>query len=663
MKSPLRPDFACTILLAALVTACSGAAAPTDGEPRVIVLGFDGLDYEVTTRLMAEGRMPNFVRLADMGSYAPLGTAVPPQSPVAWSNFITGMDAGGHGIYDFIHRDPKTMLPYLSTSRAVDPSNIFELGGLCIPLDPGRVELLRHGTPFWEVLEDHGIETTIIRIPANYPPSGSATIELSGMGTPDILGTYGTFSFFTSTPEAFEGVDVTGGHVYPAYVRDNVVKGELHGPDNTLYCEPAETKTEFTLYLDPVEPVARLVIGTEERTIQQGEWTDWIPFEFDLMSILTVPVLTVPVTARFYLRQVRPEFELYVTPLNIDPMDPAQTISTPSSYAAELARETGRYYTQGMPEDTKSLSEGVFSREEFLSQARLTGREILEQYPYVLSRFERGLLFYYFGNPDQVSHMMWRPMDPGHPAYDEVLDAPFKSVIEDIYVELDGVVGRTLDTMAEGTTLIVMSDHGFTSWRRSFHLNAWLREQGYLVVRDPYLKDDPGLFLNVDWARTRAYGLGINGLYINQRGRERSGIVSAAARELLMDEIEKKLLETIDPATGKPAVTRVYQRDDYFQDRGQLEIGPDMIIGYAKMTRGSNESALGEVGREILTDNTEPWSGDHCMDHDTVPGILLTNRELKKPANELKDLAAAILAEFGIDTFPATSGGEPGASR
>jgi len=182
-------------------------------------------------------------------------------------------------------------------------------------------------------------------------------------------------------------------------------------------------------------------------------------------------------------------------------------------------------------------------------------------------------------------------------------------------------------------------------------------------VRDPYLKDDPGLFLNVDWSRTRAYGLGLNGLYINLRGRERSGIVSENAREPLMEEIEKKLLDTIDPTTGQPAVTKVYRRDDYYQDRGYLEIGPDLLVGYAKGTRGSNESALGEVGPDILTDNTEQWSGDHCMDHETVPGILLTNRALKKPVTELKNLAAAILAEFGIDKFPATPGGEPGASR
>ena len=654
MRSAVSSAVTCALLLAILPAGCSGGRAPANGDPKVIVLGFDGMDHEVVIRLMEAGRMPNFERLARLGRFAPLGTSVPPQSPVAWSNFITGMDAGGHGIYDFIHRDPKTMLPYLSTSRVEPPSRIFELGKFCIPLDQGEVRLLRHGTPFWEVLDDHGIETTVIRMPANYPPSGRATRELSGMGTPDILGTYGTFSFFTSTPEAFEGADVSGGKVYPVKVLDNVVHGELHGPDNTLYCEPAETKIEFTLYIDPVEPVARLVVGTEERIIQQGEWTDWIPIDFDLM-----PTQTLRATARFFLRQVRPELELYVTPLNIDPEDPAQTISSPPSYAAELARETGRFYTQGMPEDTKSLTEGVFSPEEFLAQARLTGQEVIKQYGYVLSRFERGLLFYYFGNLDQISHMMWRPMDPAHPAYDESLDAPFRSVVEDIYVELDGIVGETLESMPEGTTLIVMSDHGFTSWRRSFHLNAWLREQGYLVVRDPYLKDDPGMFLNVDWSRTRAYGLGLNGLYINLRGRERSGIVSANARELLMEELEARLLETVDPDSGQPAVTRVYRRDDYYQDAGYIDIGPDLIVGYAKGTRCSNESALGKVGRHVLTDNTGPWSGDHCMDHEAVPGILMTNRALKKPAAELKDLAAAILAEFGIDTFPTTPGSKP----
>jgi predicted AlkP superfamily phosphohydrolase/phosphomutase len=279
----------------------------------------------------------------------------------------------------------------------------------------------------------------------------------------------------------------------------------------------------------------------------------------------------------------------------------------------------------------------------------------------VLASFEQGLLFYYVGNADQVSHMLWRPMDPEHPAYDPEVDAPFRDVVTDIYEELDGMVGYTLDRMGQETTLIVMSDHGFTSWRRSFHLNTWLEQNGYLALKDPHLEEDPGLFANVDWSQTRAYGLGLNGLYLNLRGREGFGVVSPSDRDALMEEISRKLLETIDPVTGQPAVTKVYAREATYQDGGQRELGPDLVVGYAKGTRNSNESALGEITREVFTDNTEEWSGDHCMDHDTVPGILLTNHPLGREAPDLKSLAPAILAEFGIEGFPQPGGAARGA--
>jgi predicted AlkP superfamily phosphohydrolase/phosphomutase len=341
-----------------------------------------------------------------------------------------------------------------------------------------------------------------------------------------------------------------------------------------------------------------------------------------------------------------------VSPLNIDPEAPALPISTPDSYAAELARASGRFYTQGMPEDTKALNEGVFTREEFLTQARLAGEEVIGQYRSVLADFRSGLLFYYFGNLDQISHMMWRPMDPQHPAYNAEQDGPFKAAVLDVYTHLDGVVGETLERMGPDTLLLVMSDHGFTSWRRAFHLNTWLRENGYLSVLDPRMRDDPGLFANVDWPRTRAYGLGLNGLYINVRGRDRFGSVDPQERQALMDEIAARLLETVDPATGQRAVTKVYKREEAYRDRGALEIGPDLVVGYAKGTRGSNQSALGKVGPDVLTDNTETWSGDHCMDHESVPGVLFASRPLRKPVSELKELAAGILAEFDIEGFP-----------
>ncbi len=630
------------IILGALSSAC--ASQEKLSGKRVIVLGFDGLDYKLTKELMAAGRMPHFSRLAKEGGFAPLETAVPPQSPVAWSNFITGMDSGGHGIYDFVHRDPKTMLPSLSASQARAGGTSIKIGKYQFPLSGGSFELLRKGRAFWEVLEDQGIETTILRMPANFPPSGTASRELSGMGTPDLVGTLGEFSFYTSKLFAFSGEDIAGGEVYEVDIFDNLVEARLYGPNNPFLVETEKVTSDFAVYLDPREPAVKIVAGAEELILQEGEWSAWVPVEFTL-----IPTQNLKGIVRFYLRSVRPDFELYASPINFDPEQPAAPISTPADYAAELSAATGRFYTQGMPEDTKSLVAGVLTTDEFLAQASIAGREIVEQYEFVLDQFEEGLLFYYTGNVDQVSHMMWKVLDPEHPGYDPEIDPKYDGLIEGLYEDMDDLVGYTLEHMGDETTLIIMSDHGFTSWRRSFHLNAWLAEKGYLVVKNPDMQSDPGMFVNVDWAHTRAYGIGMNGLYLNLRGRERDGIVPMDKRDVLSDEIVKALLAEIDPATGEPAVTKVYKRDEFYRDRGELEIGPDLVVGYGKGTRISGHSALGAVGREIFSDNLDKWSGDHEMDHELVPGILVTNRPLKREAKRLQDLAKAILAEFGIE--------------
>jgi predicted AlkP superfamily phosphohydrolase/phosphomutase len=623
---------------------CGGARA--EG-PRVIVLGFDGLDYALTRELMARGRLPNFQRLAERGSVAPLGTTIPPQSPVAWSTFITGLDPGAHGIFDFIHRDPQTLVPFLSTSKTEDAGKTLKFGKWQVPLSGGSVELLRRGQPFWEVLEDRGIETTIIRMPANFPPSGTATRELSGMGTPDVLGTYGTFSFYTTEPYAFGGRTLAGGVVHRVQIYEGAVRAVIEGPDNPFLAKPEKLQAEFAAYIDASQQFVKIVAGGEARLLRVGEWSDWIPIEFEM-----IPTQGLRAQVRFYLKQIEPDFALYASPPNIDPLAPALPISTPDDYAADLARATGRFYSQGMPEDTKGLKTGVLTAAEFLQQADLAGGENRRQYRHVLNRFRGGFLFYYFGNIDQVAHMMWRPMDPQHPAYKPAEDAPYARVVEDLYAGLDAIVGDTLDRLTGDDLLIVMSDHGFTSWRRSFHLNSWLRDNGYIALRNPLVKEDPGFFSNVDWSGTRAYALGLNGLYVNLKGREKSGIVDPVDRDAVLAEISNKLLQAIDPQTGTPAITKVYRREEVYTAAGHEDIAPDLVIGYAKGTRGSDESALGGMPSAVIVDNTDAWNGDHCMDHETVPGVLLTSRALRKPAPSLQTLAAAILAEYGIDTFP-----------
>jgi predicted AlkP superfamily phosphohydrolase/phosphomutase len=636
---------AVTIVLLALVAADCSRQHVQVGR-RVIVLGVDGLDYQLVRRLITEGRMPNFARLSASGAFQPLASSIPPQSPVAWSSFITGLDPGRTRIFDFIHRDPKTMDPFLSTSQVEGGQFTIKLGRWQFPLVAGRVELLRRGVPFWAALERRGVKTTIIRMPANFPPSEAATRELSGMGTPDMLGTYGTFSLYTSRANAFEGNALSGGTLISVRVVERTVRAAIEGPDNPYLVERQRTHAEFAMYLDRGDQFAKLVVGSEERLIRVGEWSDWVPVRFKLH-----PFKTVSGQCRFFLKRIAPYFELYVSPVNIDPFDPALPISHPGHYASELARATGRFYTQGMPEETKALKAGVLTADQFLTQARLAGDEMTRQLWYTLDRFDGGLLFYYFGNVDQISHVMWRAMDPDHPAF-TASDRPYDSVVEDLYAEVDDIVGATASRLASNDLLVVMSDHGFTSWRRSFSVNSWLRERGYLAVRDQQREADPGLFSNVDWTRTRAYGLGLNGVYVNVRGREVHGIVEPRARESLAAEIATKLVETVDPATGLRPIRRVFRREAAYSSAGAEDLAPDLIIGYEKGSRGSDESALGAVPREVLVDNLSAWSGDHCVDPDVVPGILLTSRALKKPVASLQALAGALVAEFGIDDFP-----------
>ncbi|MFQ5718665.1 MAG: alkaline phosphatase family protein [Acidobacteriota bacterium] len=614
----------------------------------MIVLGFDGMDHGLTRQLIDSGQLPHLARLEETGEFTALQTSVPPQSPVAWSNVITGTDSGAHGIFDFIHRDPETMFPYLSTTRTEGSEDCLGFGRWQFPISGGSVELLRHGQAFWDVLEKHGIPTTVIRMPANFPPSGTASKEISGMGTPDIVGSYGTFSFFSDDLAAFVDGDIGGGDAVEVEIADHTVHASLSGPSRPCVTPAEPANADFTVYIDPGEEMAKLVVGDTERILETGEWTGWIPVDFELM-----PLMHVRGMARFYLKEIRPHFALYVSPVNFDPEDPALPISTPQDYAATLASATGRFYTQGMPEDTKARTEGLFNTDEFLAQARIAADENVAQYHYVLDHFDGGLLFYYFGNVDQVSHIMWRAMDPTHPAYDPVTDGPYSDVIPSLYRGLDDIVGYTVEHMEPGTTLIVMSDHGFTSWKRTFDLNGWLKQNNYLTELDPFTDHDTGYLTNVDWSMTRAYGLGLNGLYINLQGRERWGIVPLHDRESLMDEIAGKLLKVVDPSTGKPAITRMYRRDQVYTGRGHAAIGPDLLVGYAKGTRCGNGSAAGKIGDDVFEDNRDAWSGDHCMDHTAVPGVLFSNHHLKKPAPRLQDLGGAILAEFGIEGFPA----------
>jgi predicted AlkP superfamily phosphohydrolase/phosphomutase len=387
--------------------------------------------------------------------------------------------------------------------------------------------------------------------------------------------------------------------------------------------------------------------------LNEGEWSSWVPVDFftgipggGALGAIGAPT-SLRGMVRLFLKQVFPKFELYVSPLNIDPLEPINPLSVPAQLAGELARRHGRFYTIGIPEDTKALSHGALNEEQFQAQCELSMQERIAQYRQVLSEFSSGCVFFYFGATDLLQHMFWRDRDERHPGRVPEQAAQFGHVIDDLYASIDHLVGEALAAIGPADLLIVLSDHGFTTFRRGFNLNGWLRDNGFLRQSSAPQAARAPMFPGVDWHATKAYGLGMNGLYVNMAGRERHGVVRAAARRSLLGEIRDKLLEARD-VDGTAVVTNVKLTDEIYPG-ADPRIAPDLLIGYNDAYRASWDTVLGGIPPEIIEDNLDRWSGEHLIDPDLVPGVLVANRPVTAPQPQICDIAPTILAAFGID--------------
>lgn len=649
---PVAVKYAFLILVVALlfpIGSCGKKAPREQAGKRVLVIGFDGMDPKLLDEFRKDRKFPNIEKLLAVNSVKTLRTSTPPQSPVAWSNFITSKNPGGHGIFDFIARDPETYLPYLSTSETMPPAKTITIGKMVFPVSKGKVELLRHGAAFWELLEKKGVRSTIFRVPSNYPPVKYGR-SLSGMGTPDLLGGYGSFTFCTDTAPPHSD-EITGGQVFLTKKKNGNYRCEVEGPENSFIKDKAPTKAVFDVWVDPENRSAKIKIGKESFMLNEGEWSGWIRLEFPLIKRL----YNVTGIVLVYLKQTRPHFEMYISPVNIDPIRPALPISNPSGYSKELAGKIGYFYTQGMPEATKALDHGIFTDQEFVRQAGIFEAEIDKIYDYELSRFNSGFMFFYFSDTDLKTHMFWSATDPTHPQYPKRSEFA-RSVLPDAYSKMDRLLGKAMKRLGRNDTIIVISDHGFTSFARAFNLNTWLKENGYLAVIDEFTQDRHEYLENIDWPRTKAYAIGFNSLYINLAGREGQGIVPpGAARKELMEEIRQRLLELFDPDTGKMPISDVYFADDIYS-KEYRENAPDMIIGYNPGYRASWETAIGKAPLVLFTDNTQKWAGDHCVDSIHVPGVIFSNRKIRVADPALTDIGVTVLSEFGIKKSPGMIG-------
>jgi predicted AlkP superfamily phosphohydrolase/phosphomutase len=622
------PKVLFCVLLAITQCSCtrSHAGSPAATGKRIVILGIDGMDPQFLERHW--GSLPNLSRLREEGEFKRLETIMPPQSPVAWSTFITGMDPGGHGIYDFVHRDPNTLMPFSSMAQTAEGGRTISIGPYVLPLSKGEVKSFRKGKPFWQVLAEHHVATNIIRMPTNFPPDecedGHA---VSGMGTPDLRGTFGTFAYYTDDPKQ-NSRQVPGGEIVKVQVTDNQVDLRIHGPDNTLRKDRAPSYVNLTVHLDPSTPVARFDMGDTRVVLREGDWSDWIHTRFPLIP----EVKSAAGMFRIYAKKLRPDFAVYISPINIDPGDPELPITAPASYTHELFRTIGPFYTQGMAQDTSALRQAVFNRDEYLNQSRQVSEQNLKLLRYGLDHFSDGVLFFHFFGVDQNSHMLWGKYE------DQLLDT---------YKLVDNTVGWVRAKVSDAH-LIVMSDHGFAAFDRAVHLNTWLMKQGFLTLDDPKNTGPDELFKHVDWSATQAYSVGLNGLYLNLRGRERDGIVNPGPEaDLLLDKIKERLLQFRDPDNGKPIVYSVTLPSKEFHGQA-LESAPDMIVGYYPGYRSSWQTALGAIPAKLVEDNTEEWRGDHCISAKFVPGVLISNRKSQAADPHLYDLTASILSEFGV---------------
>lgn len=616
---------------------------------RFVILGLDGLDPALAEKLMAEGRLPNFSTLSGQGCFKRLGTTVPPVSPVAWSTFQTGSNPGKHNIFDFLTRDKNTYQPMLSSVDIRAPLRKFDLGKFRIPLGKPAIRLLRKGKSFWKILGDQGIFSSIIRVPITFPPEEFRGVQLSGMCVPDLRGSQGMFSYYTTAENVC--IERTGGEILQVRRNRNVIETELIGPEDPFRSDHRLLKCPFIVTLHD-DGTAHISVNGVSHKLTKGVYTDWIRVNFRASFGVRIAGI-----CKFLLHSVQPDFELYVTPINIDPEKPAMPISHPAIYSTYLSKRQGPFATLGLAEDSWALNEMVLSDDDFIRQCTGMDDEREKMFFDSLDKVRSGLCVCVFDGTDRIQHAFWRDIDEEHPARRKRGHDPQRNAIEALYVRMDELVGRTMSRCDDpDTVFMIISDHGFNPFRFGVDLNRWLEENGYLTVDDE-LRSEKYL-AGVDWSRTRAFAIGLAGIFLNINGRESRGIVDPGDEAAhLRTEIGEKLTTLTDGRRDQKVIKRVYNSLELYRGPYKHE-APDLIVGYQRGYRASWETAVGQITYDIIHDNTKAWSGDHCIDHTLVPGVLFCNRPIDEDRPRLMDVGPTVLDMFGLDV-PRYMDGKP----
>ncbi|HUR82716.1 MAG TPA: alkaline phosphatase family protein [Thermoanaerobaculia bacterium] len=690
------------ITLAALLLTASAAYAQ---QQKVIVLGFDGVDARYTEKWMNEGKLPNLARLRAQGTFRPLLPTTPAQTPVSWSTFSTGIDPGRTGIFDFLRRDPKTYLPvFAAFDETTEPllfgkrnalfislialllfaiiaailmlmgrrtggvmtviagliigGALFAVVAKYIPSTRPGVINRRQGIPFWEAAAKSGKKATIVHVPVTFPANDFHEGHmLSGLGVPDISARVGKPFYFTSELD-FHRAGNNEFSIEVVQLEDNkgVINTKIQGPPNKLFKEPEFISIPMTLTVAADRNSVKIDVSDKSYTLRAGQWTGWVDFVFPFN-----PLIKVHGISRFHLISVQPEIKLYLSPINFDPraLPPGFRISTPADWAPQLAEKHGLYKTIGWQTDTWAISEGFASEQMFWDDMEWTVKQSRKLFDSFLAG-DDDLIVQCFEFPDRVGHVFWRTVDPKHPAYDPKTAAQWGDALLKSYQLMDQIAGDAMKAAEKkNALLVVVSDHGFASFRRSVHYNTWLVLNRYMTLktgveakeRNLEMLFDQGQFWeNVDWSKTRAYALGLGEVYVNLKGRESQGIVEPGGEyDALKQELKTKLVAMVDESTGEHPVRRVVTREEVYKKFDPNMI-PDLFVMNNDGYRVSWQTSLGGVPKNVFEDNKAVWSGDHCsVDPEIVKGIFFTNRKLTSDrVPYIGDVYPTVLKALGV---------------
>ena len=683
MKSAL---LALLVVSLGAAVACGGRRAPERFKQKLVILGFDGMDPRLVQKWMDEGKLPNLKKLAGAsGGVHRLETTHSPESPTAWASFATGVNAGKHNIYDFLVRDTNTYLPDLGMVSREPPRFVFNY----IPIARPNIKSIRGGTSFWVTAGRAGVRSSMLTVPVTYPPEDVPNGEmLSGLPLPDIRGTMGTFSYYGTDVSRYEEGDTEMGGIIRRLVFDgDTAQTDFIGPPNPVVRQQLrrvravtaptdldkmklaelqareDVRLPMTIHWNRPGKSATIDIGGSSIHLAEHEWSKWVSLDFNINLLVRVHGM-----AQLYLIRAGQELQLYISPVNWKPDNPPAPMSAPASFAADLYERLGPYRTLGWAEATWPLNEDRIDEKTFMDDLY---RAFDDRAQVILQRIDSrqwDLLVGVIESTDRVQHMMWRLIDPSHPMYDKALAAKFGDSIERVYRKCDDFVGEVMTRVGTDTPILIVSDHGFHSFRQSVNLNTWLVQEGFMALQgqapgEKKLKDLFGgggtFWENVDWSRTRAYAMGLGQIYVNLQGREGQGIVAPAESKMVQDDLAARLLTMTDPKTAARMVDAVYKRDDIYTG-AYLANAAELQVGLADGYRVSWQSTLGGSPPGIVYPNMKKWSGDHgSYDYKSTPGTLISSRALSGTAElSIMDIAPTVLKYFGVP-IPSEIDGKP----